>query len=191
MKSPEHLIVVGPSAAGKTTLVDGLRVPSVENRVVIPKRYITRDERVGDNRVENQHVTEEEFEEKVANGQIFPYWERVLGIGKIAKYGFKKLDSDDKLKVYSGNNALLRDVHPQLNDFLRSGFVVFVTASYETRRERIRERSPDLMFDEVNVRLADDGADVAHRAHAIIDTTDVPASRGQAALMAIVNSLTK
>lgn len=189
MSNPEHLIVVGPSAAGKTTIVDGLRNPGFEDQLVVPKRFITRGERLGDSKTENEHISDEEFEEKVSNGLLFPHWQRDLGLGKIARYGFENDGSDTRFKIYSANNALLRNMTPAVLDFVQSGLVVFVEAGDWMRRERLQARSPDLTSDEISARLMDDGNDIAHYASEFIDTTTFSTAEGQAALIGIADSV--
>ena len=191
MKHHRSLIVVGSSGSGKTTLVNGLRTPEFEDKVIIPHRYITRTQRLGDDLVENSHIDHATFQSQVAAGLIDPHWERLLDGGRIERYGFDTVDEDERLRVYSANNAFLRDINPSVARTLRDGMVVVAMAAQEARDTRLGDRSPDMSDAERAIRLEDSGTDVlgASVAVEVIDTTNLSPEQGQIALRAIVNTL--
>lgn len=123
MKKYDSLIIVGSSGSGKTTLVNGLRTSKFASKIVIPARYITRPARQGDDTVENRHVSREAFTAGVHDGVISPHWSRTLDGSRVEQYGFDKVD-DNRLRVYSANNAFLRDRNLSVEAVLRSGLVV-------------------------------------------------------------------
>lgn len=192
MKRFRSLVVVGSSGSGKTTLVNGLRTPAFEDRVVIPHRYITRPHRLGDDLVENSHVDHPTFQSRVFAGLIDPHWERLLDGGRVERYGFDAtIDADERLRVYSANNAFLRDMNPSVARTLRNGFVVVAMAAQESRNTRLGDRSPDMSDAERAVRLGDSGADMlgASVPIEIVDTTNLSPEEGQLALQAIVGTI--
>jgi ribose 1,5-bisphosphokinase PhnN len=188
MKKYESVVIVGSSGSGKTTLVNGLRVPHYADKLAIPARYITRPARQGDDMVENRHVSHEVFQTGVDDGTILPHWSRTLDGGRVERYGFDKVN-DDRLRVYSANNAFLRDPNPSIETVLRSGLVVHVMASEIERSNRLDERSPDMASAERQVRLADGGQDMAHTNLEIIDTSQLTDVEGQLALQSIVEQV--
>src|ERR1700722_3442378 len=110
MKRYESLVVVGSSGTGKTTAVNGLRIPQYADRLVIPHRYITRPQRAGDDLTENSHLSHRAFELNARAGIFSPHWQRILEDERVERYGFDTVaPKDTRLKVYSANNAFLRD----------------------------------------------------------------------------------
>lgn len=188
MEKYDSLVVVGSSGSGKTTLVNGLRTREYADRVAIPARFITRPVRQADDTVENRHVTHEVFQAGVNSGVILPHWSRTLDGGRLERYGFDRVD-DDRLKVYSANNAFLRDRNPSVEVVLRNCLVVHVIASEAERRNRLGERSPDIATAERQVRLADCGEDMTHTNLEIIDTSRLTDSEGQLALRGLVEQI--
>lgn len=190
MKRYESLVVLGSSGSGKTTLVNGLRIPEYADRLAIPVRYITRPARQGDDTVENRHVSHEVFQAGVDEGTIMPNWSRTLDGGRVERYGFDKVN-DDRLRVYSANNAFLRDRNPSVEAVLHSGLVVHVMASEVARSNRLGERSPDMAPAERQVRLADSGQGMTHVNLEVIDTSQLTDAEGQFALRSIVERVLK
>lgn len=52
----------------------------------------------------------------------------MLDNGRIEQYGFEKAE-DERLKVYSANNAFLRSNNPSVQLVLETGLVIFLHAS--------------------------------------------------------------
>jgi GTPase SAR1 family protein len=192
MRGFDALVVVGSSGSGKTTLVNGIRSSKFEESVVIPRRYITRPARQGDDHTENLHVDHGTFANLVHAGRINPAWARELDRGRIEQYGFEALgDGEGRLPIYSANNAFLRDRNPSVEGVLVRGFVVVVTASQLTRDSRLAERSPDLSSEERSVRLGDggEGLPLSELPHAVIDTSMRPPEEGQARFQELIGKV--
>lgn len=193
MKSFESVVVVGSSCSGKTTLVNGLRTEEYQDKLTIPQRYITRPIRHNDDLTENLPIGKENFKERANTGRINPHWERILDGGRRERYGFAAVaPEDERLRIYSANNAFLRDRSPSVTKVLDSGLVIFVMATTESRDTRLDERSPDMLKPERFLRLEDRGVDILHAADVeieVIDTTHLSPTEGQLALQSIVDEL--
>ncbi|MEK7620962.1 MAG: hypothetical protein AAB395_01255 [Patescibacteria group bacterium] len=184
MKKINSIIIVGSSGSGKTTLVNGLRTKKYADKVVVPRRYITRPQRQGDDLIENIHITKEEFEQKLKAGEIDPAWTRELENGRLEQYGFVPIEpGDNRLRIYSGNNAFLRDINSSVQKILNNAQVVVCMAQPEKRTSRLGDRSPDMSESERSVRLSDSGADALEFDNIeIIETTNLSPADGQKAL---------
>lgn len=192
MSRYESLVVVGSSGAGKTTLVNGLRIAEFNDDVVIPKRFITRPPRQGDDLNENEHVSKSDFASAVRGGAISPYWQRPLDNGRVEQYGFASVDSEDsRLRVYSANNAFLRDTNPSVEAVLKSSLVIVALTSSGIRDRRLGSRSPDMGQGERDVRLSDHGSDLLDLdlPVQVIDTTQLSPDAGQRLMQSIVREV--
>ncbi len=170
MKKPRSIIVVGSSGNGKTTLVNGLRHHEAD--FAFPKRYITRPQRKSDDLVENKHVTHDDFKQFLQDGHLEVAWQRPLGKDRYERYGFEVVAPDQrKIVVYSANNALLRDKTAILPDsFFDDCFIVLMKADDDIRRQRMLQRSPDIVGEELDVRVRDNGLDLVSKADLVIDS---------------------
>jgi ribose 1,5-bisphosphokinase PhnN len=187
---PRSLVVVGASGSGKTTLVNGLRAPEHARSILTPLRVVTRPERREDQSAENHFVDQHLFRRLMEAGRLAPCWSRTLEHGRVERYGFESVDAaDPRLRVYSANNALLRDPSPQVRTFLRKAVVVVVVAHGACRRTRMEQK--DMSRHEREIRLSDDGRDIVSRGASVrvIDTTDLPPAEGQAQLRSIAEDL--
>ncbi|MET1033594.1 MAG: hypothetical protein ABWX94_03775 [Candidatus Saccharimonadales bacterium] len=191
MRNNKSVVIVGSSGAGKTTLVNGLRTPEYTDRLIVPHRYITRPYRLGDDLIENSHLGPEVFRERVEEGAIWPFWNRTLDGGRVEQYGFEAHEDDTKLRVYSANNAFLRDQNKSVLSVLQNGLVVVAMAAQDARDSRLDERSPDMSAAERAVRLGDSGVDILDSTVQIeiIDTTNLSPEQGQRALQDVVNAV--
>jgi ribose 1,5-bisphosphokinase PhnN len=192
MSDYEAVVVVGSSGSGKTTVVNGLRTPEYAGHVVVPHRYITRPPRAGDDMHENSHMAHGAFELNVRARIITPHWSRTLDNDRVERYGFDRpKPKDDRLRVYSANNAFLRDKNETVQKALERALVVVVMASDETREDRLGTRSPDMSDEERAVRLHDSGADMleGHVEVLTIDTSQLTPEGGQTALRGIVDRI--
>jgi len=192
MKAIESVVIVGSSATGKSTLVDSLRKPEYDDRVVIPNRYITRPPRLNDNTSENTHISHAQFQDGVERGVIVPYWMRPMGESRRERYGFNIVaDNDDRLRIYSANNAFLRHPNDSTRSVLETGLVVVVAAQTAVRDRRLNERSPDMGEAERALRLDDDGADIpdTHDRVEIINTTGMTPIQGQVAFEGLIGQI--
>ncbi len=176
LKQISNIIFVGSSLVGKTTLVNILRNAMKSDKALsqlfqIPKRVITRPQRVNDNLVENQFVTAIEFEEMVRRGDIDFHWTRKMEEGREEQYGFLDVDKN-RIPIFSGNNAIIdnkKNVIPP--DSLEHSLIIAVYSPDELREKRIQQRSPDLIKNrpqEVNYRLSDRAISIYPEAHLVV-----------------------
>lgn len=156
------LIVIGSSCTGKTTVVDLFRKLSEKHidKIVVPKRYITRPQRENDNLTENEFITKVELLELQDKGEIEFIWERPMEGDRVELYGFEKVNTKPKIKIFSGNNALAyhQDKITPKNIIDDTTIYLGVFAPEKIRTERFIQRSPDLVAsspEEVAYRLGD------------------------------------
>lgn len=180
----DSVAIVGSTCSGKSTVVDAIRhAVALKGLVDVPMRYITRPKRGQDNTIENAHLDQVEFQEKVDNGDVGVHWVRKMEGDREERYGFHRTSSD-RLAVYSGNNALYdnpRSIKPE--GALQNTLMIGMYAPDDVRENRLRQRSPDLFRDqpdEVAYRLRDSSNNMLPHIHIIVDNygsleSDVPA----------------
>lgn len=193
-RAPEirSIVVVGSSGAGKTTLVNSVRGPEYSDRLIVPRRFITRPPREGDDRSENSYLPHDIFDESVNTGTIWPHWERWFEGGRKEQYGFQEYPSlDFRRRMYSANNAFLRRPSESAFSVLQTSVVVAVVADEDVRAKRLTVRSPDMSDEERAIRLRDDGLDILQNVARleVIDTTNASPDQGQRAFQAIVQKV--
>jgi len=190
MSEIHSLVVVGSSATGKTTLIEGLRAGAYTERVVVPRRYYTRAVRPDDGLDQLGRLSPEQFQQRVSAGRIYPHWTRKFEPQRTERYGFEAIDRRDRrLKIYAANNAFMRNSNASVSATLTQALVVGVSADHQVREARLnRKAMPDI---ERQLRLADDGADIPGmpNIHAIIDTTYLAPDEGEAILRRIVDQI--
>lgn len=190
-KEISSIVVVGSSGAGKTTLVNSVRGPEYSDRLVVPRRFITRPPRGGDDRTENSYLPHVFFDESVNRGAIWPHWERWFGDGRREQYGFEDPGLDLHPRVYSANNAFMRRPNESVFSVLQTSVVVAVVADEDVRAARLSERSPDMSDDERAIRLGDDGLDILQNIARleVIDTTNASPDQGRRAFQDVVEKI--
>jgi len=172
----ESVIFVGSSFVGKTTLVDVIRRainrdPNTFKQFHIPKRIITRPQRQNDNLVENEFHTLDEFRKMVVREEIGMHWVRKMEGTRTESYGFLPVEPG-VIPIYSANNAVINNrgsVTP--NGVLEKALIVAIYAPEDIRRNRLFERSPDLVHEkpeEVAYRLADEAINMYPDAHIVV-----------------------
>lgn len=124
-------LIVGPSGAGKDTLIDSLK-PKLANHLFV-QRYITRPaDSGGEAHIE---LSPQEFEDRVKSGGFCVYWHaHELGYG---------IDTRLKSLVQNGANAVVNTSRNMVKAFEKQfpkTVVVLVTASKEVLRERLKRR---------------------------------------------------
>jgi ribose 1,5-bisphosphokinase PhnN len=168
----DSLIIVGSTCSGKTSLVRSLR-EFYKEELIIPLRYITRPQRKNDDLVENQPVPTEVFQGLIADNKIDVWWKRPMEGDRIELYGFETVTNpENKLRIYSANNAILRDKEAHIKN-VGTYKVLAIKADHKARAKRLHKRSPDLKPEEVEYRLGDDGSDVINMADYVIDNSEV------------------
>ena len=164
------IVIVGPTCAGKSTILDAFR--KLSPPVEVPRRFLTRAVRAGDRESESEHVEAKTFEKKVRTGEIGFHWVRPMEKGREERYGFPPPNAG-RFAVYSANNAIYANaasVRPP--SILGHAFLLGVDAPYAAREARFRVRSPDLWEtrqDEVRHRLEDRSEEMREHVHAVID----------------------
>lgn len=180
------VIIVGSTCAGKTFLVNELK-KNITN-IVFPLRYITRPIRQNDDFQENKHLNNQEFSNFIHNGTIKFFWERKMDNNRIEFYGFHNNEMDNKLPIYSANNAILNSpVLKNNNDYL----IIGVYAPENIRKARLFSRSPDLSTEEKKYRILDPYKDTLKNAHIIINNYDNNEKFAKEDIVALVNNILK
>jgi ribose 1,5-bisphosphokinase PhnN len=192
--SKEALLVVGSSGSGKSSLIRSLRNPEYLASLAIPVRYTTRPpRRNNEDYSENMFVSHDTFAQKAMEGKIYPYWRRQLAGMPSTHYGFASTNQRlgrERFKIYSANNALLRDKNCTVQEVLGKSLVLMVTADRAVREERLLERSRDMSATERDARL-DDVLDLPSDLEAVevIDTTEATEADSQRQFKSLVDSL--
>lgn len=188
MSKIDSLIVVGSTCCGKTSIVRGLR-EFYGKKIIIPLRYITRPQRANDDLVENQPVPMKKFQELLRNYEIDVWWKRPMEGDRVELYGFETVKNpENKFRVYSANNAILRDKEAHLKN-IGTYKVLAIKADHNVRVARLHKRSPDLSQKEVEYRLSDNGIDVIEKADFVIDNSYAPIQEVHKEIQTIINNL--
>lgn len=185
---PRSVIVVGASATGKTTLIDGLRREDLADRLAIPRRYVTRPARSDDEATENVSVGVDAFEALINAGSIAVHWSRRFERDRLERYGFQAIPpTDRRLLVYSGNNALLIAREPSVVKLIRNSLVVILTSSRATREERLSRKQ--MQAEERRTRLEDPVVNIGRHGVQVIDTSMLTPGEGQAAFRGVIDQI--
>lgn len=175
------IVVVGSTAAGKTTLINQLREFS---DVEIPRRFTTRPLRLNDDNTENHHVDEKTFEDKIKRKEIGIHWIRSMEQGRKVRYGFA-VTSKGKLPLYSANNDFVRTLPD-------SGLLVLgVFAPDDIRAQRLTFRSPDMAEGERKHRLGDTSENIRPLSHLIVNNYNDYESRALSDVVELIKVLAK
>jgi hypothetical protein len=174
--SVSAVIVVGASGSGKSTLVAAVRAAAIPG-VDVPRRFVTRPARPGD-RDESEHLTADEFDRRVAAGEIGLHWTRPFEGERVERYGFAP-PARDALAVYSANDALVAAG-------ARPGWIVVsIRAPREMREARLRLRAWTPSPGELAHRLAE----APPPAHVVIENHGPFEAGAPAELVALVRRL--
>lgn len=147
------VLVVGPSGAGKDTLIELVREACRDNaRVLFPRRIVTRPSSAAE---DNETLSEPEFAAAIANGAFAVHW-RAHG----HCYGLPIAIND---AIGAGACVVAnvsRSVVPALRAAYADVVVVSVTAPVEVLAQRLaaRSRDTDGPLDERLQRAVDDTA---------------------------------
>lgn len=186
------VVVIGSSCAGKSTLVDAVRVSELvaSQRACVPQRLITRAARIGDNLFENAHVSEAELDAHILAGTIELHWRRQVGALTV-RYAFRR-PRMGALPVYAANNAIMMDAADlQPAGALAHALIVGIHAPDDVRASRLQRRSPDLWTqpDEVTHRLRAEPDRALTDAHLVIENHGAGEAHAAASLVEIVRAL--
>ena len=175
------VLVVGPSGAGKDTLINGAKAALAgDSRYVFPRRAVTRQAVA--TLEDHDSVTPEEFALRQANGAYALSWE-AHGLG----YGLPASIRDDiaagRVVVMNGSRAMVgaaRDAFPGMA-------VILVEATPDVRAERLAGRGRESAA-EVAARLRREvPADIEGAVH--VDNSDA-VDAGIARFVAALRALT-
>jgi phosphonate metabolism protein PhnN/1,5-bisphosphokinase (PRPP-forming) len=128
------VLVVGPSGAGKDTLIRGARsVLAGDDRFVFPRRLITRPRSAGGE--DHQAVGPAEFDRMAAEGALALQW---------AAHGCRYAIPAEMEKAVAAGRCVIANVSRTIIDEARRRFrtrIVLVTAPTEVLRSRLAARA--------------------------------------------------
>ncbi len=128
------ILVVGPSGAGKDTLLDLARAACADDPdIVFPRRVVTREASAAE---DNAYLSDEAFAEALADGAFAVHWE-----AHGHRYALPRRVEDE---ILAGRTVVV-NVSRTVVDALRQTYAdvtaVFVTAPPEVLAERLAARS--------------------------------------------------
>lgn len=145
------ILVVGPSGAGKDTLLGLARAACADDSsIVFPRRVVTRE---ATSYEDNQQVSPDAFRQGVARGEFAMHWE-----AHGHSYGLRRAIEDD---ICAGRTVIVnvsRTVIDALRRMYADVIVVSITAPPEVLAERLatRSRSSDGKIEDRIRRAVDD-----------------------------------
>lgn len=146
-------LVVGPSGAGKDTLIDGARAALADNPdFVFARRAITRPQDAGGE--DHEEISEEAFAERRDASGFMLYWD-AHGL----KYGIPASYVDD---LTAGRNVIVNVSRGEIGEAIARFYPVMVleiSASPEILAERLANRGRETA-DDIAARLARDAAKI-------------------------------
>jgi ribose 1,5-bisphosphokinase PhnN len=152
------IVIIGSTCTGKSTMVNVLRESQLANdkKIIIPRRYVTREARPDDDPRENIYLTNQELEDLQSRDEIGINWKKPTKNGEFEYRAFEKVTSK-ALPVYFGNIEIFHNkdsIKP--TGALDNALYIAVYAPDSVRQERLLQRSPELVAekpDEVARRL--------------------------------------
>jgi ribose 1,5-bisphosphokinase len=173
------ILVVGPSGAGKDTLIAGAKTLSrTDSTIVFPRRIVTR---AASDAEAHDSLSEAAFDDASAQG-MFAFWWQAHG----HKYALPRTVDQD---IGAGRTVICnvsRAIVPQLRKDYRDVRAVLVTAPIEILQKRLsaRTRTSD---GPVEQRMARNDAFAAFVADATVENSGT-AQEGSAKLFEIIRS---
>jgi thymidine phosphorylase len=172
-------LIVGPSGAGKDTLIDGARAALVgDSDYVFARRVITRPADAGGE--DHQAATEDEFNAREQSGGFLISWQ-AHGLS----YGLEKSLEND---LAQGRNIIAnvsRAILPEIIVRYPSHCIVEITATPEILAERLAHRGRE-SAPEITERLSREGTQYPSGAKRITLMNDRSREEGVAELLAIL-----
>jgi ribose 1,5-bisphosphokinase len=176
---PGHLVlVVGPSGAGKDTLIELARDPCrADARIVFPQRVVTRPSSAFE---AHEAIGEPAFSHAVAEG-AFALWWRAHGLGYGVPRSIEHDIREGRTVVCNASRAIVEAAR----DRFANVTVVLVTAPADVRRARLaaRGRGTDGEIDHRVNRVPVEEKQLA--ADVVIDNVRSPEAGAQKLLAAI------
>jgi thymidine phosphorylase len=127
------IYVVGPSGAGKDSLIDGARTRLPDERFIFARRTITRPAGAGGE--DHCPCTPEEFEKRKSAGEFLISWQaHDLSYG--LPLGLKSQVEDGKIALANGSRNLVAELSTKVKPF----FVIEVGAPPEVLATRLAAR---------------------------------------------------
>ena len=150
------VLVVGPSGAGKDTLIGLARTACADDRnIVFPRRVVTRE---ASSFEDNQHLDSEAFRQALAHGDFAVHWQ---AHGHC--YALPRAIDDD---IRAGR-SVVANVSRTVVDQLRRGYADVVVVSITA--------PPDILADRLAARARGSDGEIDHRLRrAVADTAAVP-----------------
>ncbi len=168
--SGRFIIIAGPSASGKTTIVDALlkRYPDSKRLVTTTTRSIRPGERQGEH---YYFITKDEFEQGIKQGKFLEY-----NVFADNYYGSSKERLEEALKSAKHVFAIIdvngiEALRPQVEDMS----VVFVNpGTLDDIRARLKKTRPDMPEEDIMKRLrtAEREMSLAHTFDAMVENAE-------------------
>lgn len=130
--------IVGPSGAGKDTLIEAVRARCPG--LVVTKRVITRPSTAGGEDFEG--VTQEEFDNRLRAGAFVTHW-LAHGLSYGIPASIKKDLAAERTVIFNGSRAALANAHSQFPELQ----VILITAEPEVLAERLTARGRETKED--------------------------------------------
>lgn len=141
------ILVVGPSGAGKDTLLDAAaKARATDERFVFGRRMVTRAPQA--DAEDHDHVSWDEFNALVANEDYTLFWE-AHGLGYILPRSIHDAVEGGKIAICNGSRNNLTEAVRRYPDLA----VIIVDANQDIRAERLAGRGRESATD-ISKRLA-------------------------------------
>lgn len=144
------VLVVGPSGAGKDTLMAALkdRLES-NNSVVFARRAVTRDADASSE--DHDTLSRSDFETLVSTGNVALSWE-AHGLGYVVPQSYDRAIRAGKMVIANGSRKVLKEA----SNKYETAIVLLITAPIEILAERLAARGRETREDiEARLKRAD------------------------------------
>ncbi|CTQ69607.1 Ribose 1,5-bisphosphate phosphokinase PhnN [Roseibium alexandrii] len=144
------ILVVGPSGAGKDTLMAALKDRVKDNdSVVFARRAVTRDADASSE--DHDTLSRSDFETLVSAGNVALSWE-AHGLGYVVPQSYDRAIRDGKTVIANGSRKVLKEA----SEKYETAIVLLITAPVEILAERLAARGRETGEDiEARLKRAD------------------------------------